>query len=255
MVLGGVVGASTKYQGAADPASLTGLKFLWNDLLVAAQPSAGWLVPSTAGVTAIAHGCRKLIGAPWLWEVVNNSLNTFRHELFDHHPRGPDHLHRVTLFRYRRFAIRCWCWPWSGWLIPVARSGYSTRNTWTTFRAPSEPSKAKGIAGKAFGHKGMLFVPAAGEKELPRVVEGTKDKAIDEYARRTHTDPGWVRARLKKRPEPLPMSFVGIPIDVKGRRWGVIVIDSADPRFKEESVEEKFRLIGGTLSSLLQGVW
>ena len=85
---------------------------------------------------------------------LNAILNEFRDELFGD-AGGHQGDHRVTLFQYRK---TCWrvIWrrarpPWGGWLVPVARPGHTSQRSHTVLRAPDNPSRLEGIAGKAWG--------------------------------------------------------------------------------------------------------
>jgi hypothetical protein len=102
------------------------------------------------------------VGPPWVWEVVEKSLDKFREQAFRLQTGDADNDHRVTLFRYigwywlwpwQWLRWRAWywpwgwgCFPWSGWLVPVARSSSTHRYTGTFFLAPRNPNDAEGVA-------------------------------------------------------------------------------------------------------------
>lgn len=253
MAIGVVVGALLKYELSPTPYLLQGWHVLVNDLAVLTQPIAWIVVPTSALLVGACETGRKMIGAPWLWGVVKVALDTLRRDLFDGH-NAPDHHHRITLFRYRGWILRPCRWPGSGWLVPVARSGHSTQKTGTKFRAPSEPTRAEGIAGRSYVTKGTLFVPPPNAAPLPRVGKDASAPEIEEYAKRTFIDQRWITRQLEKRDDELPRSYVGFLIEVKGKPWGVIVIDSAEPALDPKLVQRGFNLIGGTLSKVLEGV-
>jgi hypothetical protein len=79
-------------------------------------------------------------------------------------------------------------------------------------------------------------------------------KPLEKYAKRTRVRVEWVRKQLKKRPEDMPKAYFGLRVEgATGRPWGVIVIDSADPRLDQQKVDAAFQLVGTTLSMLLEG--
>ena len=72
-------------------------------------------------------------------------------------------------------------WPGSGWLVPVARSGYSTKNTRTRFLCPDDTDSAQGVAGRAWA--GLAAVEAT---QLPDVTDPNCSEAdLRSYAEAT----------------------------------------------------------------------
>jgi hypothetical protein len=226
---------------------------LLDALLAASRPQAYFLLQVGVLCSVAIPWLRAWIGPPWKWNAVDEALNSLHRELFHDVEGGTlEHRHRVTLFKYSRLG---WRWPdrpWAGWLRPVARSGTSTRDTSAMFKVPAEPTKAEGVAGFAFRCGGQFAVPSSEEPVLPRVFPGCKKKDLASYANRTMTNVAWIERRLAVRSEELPRSYCGIPIDVGGRRWGVIVIDSARERLNLDEVRRWLRLVAGMLSRLLQ---
>lgn len=63
--------------------------------------------------------------------------------------------HQATLFRWQRWSFRSWAtymrqgtrqiWPWSGWLVIVARSGHPNQNSLTAFPVPTRPHPQCGM--------------------------------------------------------------------------------------------------------------
>lgn len=250
VVLGGVFGAAMKYE--PPPKQLEGLTFIGSQLLLWAKPNAWWVVVACAAASAVCGGARKIVGPPWVREAVRQVLGALHQRLFDGHI-GPDHRHRVTIFRRRRFMLKWPLWCRDGvWLVPYARTGTSTANTRTVFHCPSEPTKAKGIAGTAFTYRGALFVPGAEEQKLPVIKPGAKAADIRRYAGRVRVDESWIEKRLSERREELPRSYVGLRVeDSGGNLWGVIVIDSERERMDETKTNEAFRLVVPALTILL----
>lgn len=179
--------------------------------------------------------------------MVTNALNAilkeFRDELFGD-AAGQEGDHRVTLFQYRK---TCWraIWygpglPWGGWLVPVARPGRASQRSHSVFRAPDDPSKLKGIAGKAWGANNRAYE----DFDLPDMSEIGNPEGnplVDEYAKRGNVARWWVRRRLKKK-RLLARSIMGFTVEQPdGTAWGVLVLDSKDPHINGEKIAREFR--------------
>jgi hypothetical protein len=121
--------------------------------------------------------------------------------------------------------------PWSGWLVPVIRSGHIAQRRGTFFLAPYDLDKAEGFAGKVW---------AAGDKEIAisaptPLQEGAADADIRDYAGKTFITETMARRMLSKNTV-LAASFRGVAIESKaGKRWGILVLDSRDPTAAENA--------------------
>jgi hypothetical protein len=142
---------------------------------------------------AISEAMRKVVGPPWLWDAIHSYLDSFRDYAFPDQPGDMLHEHRVTLFKHVRWR---WClkkWPWSGWLVPVERSGHTTRRTSAVFRAPDEANDAEGVAGVTWASKSAVPVP-----ELPDLSGQPSVAEISEYAKKTFVSTEWVEAYIRR---------------------------------------------------------
>ncbi len=207
-------------------------------------------------LVSYASRLRKYITPPTTWKKIHSLLDELQQLLFkeENDRAEPLHHHRVTLFK-RGWCYRMRRWPWSGWLIPVERSGHMTRKTTAMFRAPDDPNMLEGVAGYTWARRAFVSIG-----ELPDLYDmdgldpNLQAKAIAGYARRTLVDQTWVRNRLLER-RTLGRSFCGIPVEVSGGRlWGVIVVDSQTQEPKAGSQHEvSYRLIASVLGKLLEG--
>src|SRR5436853_112334 len=64
------------------------------------------------------------IGPPWIKDHVHNILDQVQAFTLCERSTSELHHHKITLFRHHRWYL---CWqglPWTGWLVPVIRSGH-----------------------------------------------------------------------------------------------------------------------------------
>lgn len=185
---------------------------------------------------------------------VKSLLNDFRGSAFPED--DPEVDHQITLFRHqkwgwRRFNIFKGQMPWHGWLVPFARSGEFGQISKTRFYAPMHnPDKIEGFAGKIFRNKNCEYI--LGLPDLNSSNTGKKNKA--KYARATNVSLSWVEKRIESK-QRFARSFWGVHIEVDGKIWGVLLIDSKASNLKgKNELKSEFRQTGLALSTLLSGV-
>jgi hypothetical protein len=199
------------------------------------QDNSWWLIVTLGGLALLARLRSGMIGAPWVWKTVQRVLEALRKDAFEISEGDPVHAHRVTLFkrarwRWRVGPSRCdyWPWgawraPWSGWLVPVVRSGHTTQRSEAVFLAPDDADSGERIAGQVWAQDKTVSLD-----DLPDLSNNPGEQAILEYAQRAWLPERWVRARLKNR-KPFARALCGIPVEVNGKRWGVLILDSRNP--------------------------
>lgn len=226
--------ASTK----ADPSQWQ----LGSDFLIWLQQNAWATVPLLMVALGLMQITRWTIGPPWVWDTVHHLLDSFQGYVFEGES-GPLQHHRVTLFKYVRVRPRLCRWPWSGWLVPVERSGHTARRNRTSFLAPDDAEQAEGIAGQTWVQNRVVVV-----NELPDINENPSRDVLAEYAQRTWIAETWVLQKQRQHAR----SFCGIPVEVKGKLWGVIVLDSRNPGAIDQNAIRFYSLIGRCLGKLLE---
>lgn len=245
------IGATLKLDPAKFPAS--------DAIKNALQFSQDWAwltIPILAGIAALSQTIKARIGSTNTWVTVNYLLKEYRDALFEKHPTAkddPEYYHRVTLFKYVGWRWAFARWPWTGWMVPVARTGHVT-HTWRIprFRAPKDdPDNAEGVAGQSFVRNKMIPMP-----NLPEVNSATVDQNLEPYCNRAFVTTKWALKRVTgKHPRALPRSLLGIPLEVGGEPWGVLVVDSrSENEISQKSVFKnvKFKTLTDVLSKLLQ---
>ena len=244
---------------------LSGFVILWVGAVLAISPERVW--SPAGGFVQFWHDTAWiwLLGAvvggfagyrtahPALADATNVILNEFRDALFARTGDDDAH-HRVTLFKRVRLQPVIMRdtngkrrWPGSGWLVPVARSGYSTKNTRTRFLCPDDTDSAQGVAGRAWA--GLAAVEAT---QLPDVTDPNCSEAdLRSYAEATSVPEAWVRKR-----RPAAQSLMGFQVEHETSRepWGVLVIDSRSPKLNTQVAHTQFRAYAPVLTSLVRSM-
>ena len=245
-VAGAMVGAIARADTSKIPA-----RFAWLAGGIAAIQGVTWILfPSLALGTAALIFIRKQIGEPWVWNAIHDFLDGYRSYAFLTLSQDPLHHHRVTLFRRRpAWHPRClFRFPIGAKLLPVARSGHTTQRSAAAFAVPDDADRAQGVAGQTWARWRTIILT-----DLPDVYAAQVEETISDYAQKTWCSAKWVKTRIR-RDLPLARSFCGVPVRVKGRHWGVIVLDSRDPTSLEESEEDFHELMGRTLGKMLERI-
>ncbi len=151
------------------------------------------------------------------------------------------HTYRATLFKNHK----------NKWLKRYARSGELTLNSRRKFRIDAnDESKNEGIAGRCWYWGDVAF-----RYDLPDVSQpDANDDDVIAYSKATFYNVSKIRKRvqwLEKRPAKwfkwclprpeLPRSrcLAGFPILVSGKKWGVLVFDSEDPKAITDGIARK----------------
>jgi transcriptional regulator with GAF, ATPase, and Fis domain len=114
--------------------------------------------------------------------------------------------------------------PFSGWLVPVARSGHTTKKIKSSFLAPDDADAAEGFAGQAWSMNQTVF-----QDGLKSINASSCEDDVLDYANRTWVGTWWVDLKRKEK-KPMCKALCGIPISVSGELWGVLVVDSTKPK-------------------------
>jgi hypothetical protein len=203
-----------------------------------------WILPALLIFVPICEALRRWSEKQSLWPLVRSVLEDFRSRIYPNAKNDPEYAHRVTLFRHQR-----WVWRWRafremglGWVKIVERTGNTTQNSRTVFRSPNDPDKAEGVAGSTWVRNQLLFV-----ENLPDLNTTDWEQKIALYAKDTNTPEAEIRRR-----RPKSRSLCGIPIDVKGRLWGVLVIDSRHPVLPRDLIETHYVSVAKHIGRLLE---
>lgn len=199
------------------------------------QSVAWWLTVVLGLLAATSKYICVKIGEPWVWATLQSMVEELRKNAFNTNADGPAHHHRVTLFRHVKWRFRngrgfssCLPWTkgpyvWSGWLVPVLRSCHTTQRTKSVFLAPDNAQQAEGIAGQTWAARGTIY-----KAGLPSLEGVCNKNDVAQYARETLVSSGFIKNRMSNG-QTLARSYYGIPVEVKNRLWGVIVLDSMSP--------------------------
>lgn len=91
----------------------------------------------------------------------------------------------------------------------------------SAFWAPDDADNAQGIAGAAWAGEKTIYAEG-----LPNIVAKSSDNDINTYAHQGMVTAKWLKMSLKKKPTGWPRALCGMPLEVDGKRWGAIVIDT-----------------------------
>jgi hypothetical protein len=233
---------------------------LRNSLIDFQENNVWWLVAILTLIAGTATLVKNQMGSKQVWETVDYVLEQYRKSIFEKRVIGTSNGgpkpeaafdDRITLFKYVKWRWAFCLFPWSGWMIPIARTGDTAESfKISRFKTPlAKKDASKGIAGVTRLTKKPIPV-----FNLPEITIGTNDNDIKKYAKETFVDEKWVKARTKGGIFN-PRSFLGVPIEVKSKIWGVIVIDSSKPdKISEENVLEslEFKTLNNILGKLLE---
>lgn len=136
---------------------------LRQDILIANETTAWWTIPAFTAIAGISTFFKTHFGNSNIWKSVTHVLEEYRLAVFQGKPGfelEASHHNRVTLYKHVAFRWAPCCWPWSNWVVPVARTGHTTQ-TWRVprFRAPAgDPDNAEGVAGQSFATNSIVCV-------------------------------------------------------------------------------------------------
>lgn len=205
------------------------------------QDNAWWFLPTLMALVGTAQLGKRFVGPPIVWSTLKAVLDLFREHTFGTIEDDPVHFHRVTLFKHRRFAFTFSENPFGGRLVPFERSGHTTRVCRSKFRAPDDADKCEGIAGRTWATGKPVRVAG-----LPDTLSGA-DVELQAYADATYMTVEDVR-RLR----PKARSYLGLPVEVGGRVWGVIVLDSRGVDTIDDGAIKTYRIVAKVLGKLLE---
>jgi hypothetical protein len=188
-----------------------------------------WVIPILLLLTSLLSWATIYVGPKHHWRIIESILGQQRKLLFDS-MEEPEHNHKVTLFEWKRGV---WYLPWTyfyeaGYLVAVARYGDRRRGRIPRFNASKETGDAKGVVGLAWQYRREQYV-----QSLPNLnADHPSEADFKRYAARTNSSLEWVRKRwdkCRRENRATALSYLAVPIDINGRTWGVVVIDSTSP--------------------------
>jgi len=239
----GIAAALISASLRTDPAKVGQTWKYAGDVLSSVAANAWILLPSLLLGMGVTELVRKMIGPPFVWETIHRLLDHVREDVFGTYAE-PIHHHRVTLFKYVkwRFTLRSHGGRprGSGWLVPVERSGHTARKTKVAFWAPDEADLAEGVAGHTWAVRKAVQVSS-----LPDLGTDSSEQAYSSYSKAS-----WVSVEWLRREPPLARSFYGIPVEIGGKPWGVVVLDSRNPALIRD--RGSLRLLATGLGKLLE---
>lgn len=202
-----------------------------------------WILPFLLIVTPMIEGFRRWAERQVLWPLVKALLEDFRNSIYPDSNDVP-HEHRVTLFKHSSWVFRkkTILEFGLGWVHIIVRTGHTTQNSRTIFRATNDPDKAQGVAGATWTINRLSYF-----EDLPDLSANPSEKAIATFAQKTSCPVEEIRRR-----KPRCRSLCGIPVEVKGRVWGVLVIDSRNSKLPKDLIQTHYYSVAKSLGRLLE---
>ncbi|WP_318513499.1 hypothetical protein [Photobacterium leiognathi] len=209
----------------------------WKNIVITIKGHAPQLLTISAILIVVTYALLKCSNSASILKCLQVKLDTLRDWLCCDINGDLDDNHRVTLFQYKStyfgllFRRKYWQtkyfpWtatkhPWSGWLVPIARSGYTNQKARSVFWAPDSGRKAEGVVGIAWAKGGDMVH----FEKLPRITKQSSDRNKEKYCDQTKTSPMLLQGFIDE--EEIPArSFLAFSLLVDGNPWGVIVVDS-----------------------------
>jgi hypothetical protein len=90
--------------------------------------------------------------------------------------------------------------------------------------APDDADKSEGVAGKIWNQDEEVTITYA-----KTIDNNAFENDIKEYSQQTHVSVDWIKRQLAAE-KTLAASFRGIPVELKGQKLGVLILDSRDPQ-------------------------
>lgn len=203
----------------------------------------------------------KRLGDQWVLEKLQFILDEYQGKAFKTNGDAiPTDHNRVTLFKFKTKVIKVRHWTttrkfgWSSgkhplfsdYLIPILRSGHLSKKTRIAFHAPDSGDDAEGVAGRAWASQEAATVAG-----LPTIGRSSPQRDIKNYARSTYSDEAMIRKYISEN-KPMPCSIVAIPVERKGKKWGVVVLDSRYPNGLSKNAVDDYQLTVALIGHLLE---
>jgi hypothetical protein len=184
---------------------------------------------------------------PWKRKVIQSCLDEFRDRVFagNSHKYDPSYSHTVTLFRLQNGCIRMGKMWHEKWLVPVARSGAIRKTTTSIFWLSDDPLKIEGVAGKAWTLPSWYFA-----EDLSQPSMELSQAEREEYYTKTNITVDKALSRNYN-----ARSYGAIKVEVKGKPWGVLVLDSTKEKLpKKVKINPHFKLLVSAISPVLESL-
>jgi hypothetical protein len=196
-------------------------------IILEVRDYARWIFLVCAILLASTNKITTYLKPPETWGAIHSFLDNLR-DYFFQGSQDPVHSHRVTLFKWKKWtwswrelSIRRKRWPWSSWLVPVARSGHTMQCSSTRFLAPRDkPQFTESFAGQVWTRNETRVL-----NKLPDLHSSPSEGDFESYARATSVSVDRLKRRLNE-DKPCARAFCGMPVEVNNKLWGVIVIDT-----------------------------
>lgn len=216
---------------------------------------------ATLGTLWIFSILYRKLGDPWVVDLIKFVLNEYQNNAFEVTPEKnqiPKDHNRITIFRYSTglylFSKKPFSWKnykkikfKERYLAPVLRSGEQSQNSQALFLVTDDSDTTQGVAGRTWCMQQAMTI-----NKLPDVL-GDGKTSRSNYAAKSFCTLEIIDRHIQEK-KPMPRSISAIPLERKGKPWGVIVLDSRYPNGVTERAIDEYRLTVSFISQLLEKV-
>jgi hypothetical protein len=188
---------------------------------------------------------------PWKWKAIQSCLDGFSEVVYADslYQDGFEHEHRITIFRLQRGCIKLLKPCTRKWFVPIARSGSLKKETRSIFRFSDNPEQIEGIVGRAWCKPRKWYQAS----DIPILTQSMAEHQKEDYVNKTNYP---VDKALAKRYN--ARSYAAITMELRGRLWGVLVLDSTCERIPNmesaKTYAKYFRLFICSVTPLLEAL-
>jgi len=240
-------------------------KFPQYPLLVPLHYYSLCAVPFLLVGVGVGEKLEKRSGPPEIWAVIHLILTDMHNSIFP--PDCNKAEHRVTLFKLSKI--------WRGsFLIPIERSHHMGRKSRARFQVYDDGGQQRqeqGVAGETFARRSCVYVdhlpdvcPVLGPEPAISLLQRIKglflkkpltdadNVIVDSYAQKSWTARSMVKKNMLAR-KSMPRSLCGLPVEVKGEVWGVVVVDSrSETLIEQQKIDAFYKKHAAVMSMLIQ---
>ena len=188
---------------------------------------------------------------PWKWKAIQSCLDGFSEVIYSssQYQDGFEHEHRITIFRLQHGCFKLLKPCTAKWFVPIARSGSLKKETRSIFQFSDNPNQIEGVVGLAWCQPRRWYQTFA----IPALSDSMTDQQKSEYEQKTNypVDKALLKGYSAR-------SYAAITMEVRGKLWGALVLDSTCDRIPNmesaKTFAKYFRVFISSVTPLLEAL-